>query len=116
VLRGRITRLEFVIAGEALGLVNSSAGALKGIDDANRAKAKLCGMKDEMEGQGSILRYLDTQSVARDMLRIVYAWDSWRDSLLVENVQGVGDAANRTKGQLHYLGFSYGKLCIGNTL
>jgi pimeloyl-ACP methyl ester carboxylesterase len=118
VLRGRFQRAEFGIAGEAIGLVDSSAGALRQIDDANRAKAKLCGMKDEMEGKGSILRYLDTQSVARDMLRIINAWDIWRDSLHVDKARGtgIGNVANSTKGQLHYMGFSYGKFGIGNIL
>ena len=73
ILRGRFQRAEFGIAGEALGLVSEGRVELRGIDDANRAKAKLCGMKDEMEGKGSILRYLDTQTVARDTLEIIDA-------------------------------------------
>ncbi|KAI4744717.1 hypothetical protein E4T50_04936 [Aureobasidium sp. EXF-12298] len=109
ILRGRFQRAEFGIAGEALGLVSEGRVKLRGIDDANRAKAKLCGMKDEMEGKGSILRYLDTQTVARNMLEIIDAWDDWRDSLLTDKARGtgIGDVANSTKAQLHYLGFSY---------
>lgn len=116
VLRERFNRAEFEIAGEGLGLVSEGRVKLRGIDDAYRAKAKLCGMKDGVQGEGSILRYLDTQSVARDFLRIVDAWDTWRDGLLVGKRQEVGDPANRTKGQLHYLGFSYGKLDMRNIL
>jgi hypothetical protein len=111
VLRGQFNRLEFSIAGEALGFVNSSAGSLRQIDEAHRAKAKLCGMKDQAQGNGSILRYLDTQNVARDLLKIVDAWDSWRDGLLVEGKinNDIEDTRDDDKGQLYYLGFSYGK-------
>jgi pimeloyl-ACP methyl ester carboxylesterase len=115
ILRGQFNRLEFSIAGEALGFVNLSAGSLRQIDEAQRAKAKLCGMKDQAQGNGSILRCLDTQNVARDLLKIVDAWDSWRDGLLVErgNNHEIENSTNDCKGQLDYLGFSYGQFdCI----
>jgi pimeloyl-ACP methyl ester carboxylesterase len=117
VLRGQFNSLEFSIAGEALGFVNSSAGSLRQIDEAHRAKAKLCGMKDHAHGNGSILRFLDTQNVARDLLTIVDAWSSWSDGLLVKEVidNGMEDSREDNKGQLFYLGFSYGKHLDANS-
>jgi pimeloyl-ACP methyl ester carboxylesterase len=112
ILRGQFNRLEFSIAGEALGFVNFSAGSLRQIDEAHRAKAKLCGMKDQAQGNASILRYLDTQNVARDLLGIIDAWSSWHDGLLVkgETNHDIEDSREDNKRQLFYLGFSYGKL------
>ncbi|KAI5195650.1 hypothetical protein E4T38_08970 [Aureobasidium subglaciale] len=106
ILRGEYNRVQFIIANEELGLVNSSQGALRQRDEANRAVAELCKMKDEIEGDGSILRYLDAQSVARDLLAVVDAWGRWRDTLFTK--QDELEVEGSTKGQLVYLGYSYG--------
>ncbi|KAI5200581.1 hypothetical protein E4T39_05710 [Aureobasidium subglaciale] len=105
ILRGQYNRAQFVITNEELGLVNTSQGSLKRRDEANTAVAELCKMKDDTEGDESILRYSDTQSVARDLLAVVDAWDEWRTIVTKQDQQEVNRS---TKGQLVYLGYSYG--------
>ena len=54
------------------------------LDTRARSLAKLCQEKDSLNGKDSILKYVHTPSVARDMLSIVDAWDEWTESLSSE--------------------------------
>lgn len=108
VLDAQFRRQQFAVANEFVGLVNSSAAALTQQNDAARAMAQLCKNKDDLLGASSILRHLDSQSVARDMLSIVDAWDLWLGELPT-NVPSSEKKKSDIKGSLVYWGFSYGK-------
>jgi pimeloyl-ACP methyl ester carboxylesterase len=103
ITRGRFNRLQFALSNEAVGLVNSTEGALMQRDSAARAVAQLCKQKDDHDGERSILRYLDTQSVARDMLCIIDAWDEWLETLEARTtLQTNAKVTERPKAMLNY--------------
>ncbi|KUJ21744.1 alpha/beta-hydrolase [Mollisia scopiformis] len=120
--RGLFHRLMWQLQGTEIGLVNSSSDSLAKLDTRARALAKLCENKDELHGKDSILRYVHTPSVARDMLSIIDAWDEWTETQRVESCHPVPEEmklsedpkddskALDTKGKLVYWGFSYGTL------
>lgn len=105
-------------SGLNIGTVNSSSDSLLKLDTRARTMAKLCQEKDSIYGQDSVLRYVNTPNVARDMISILDAWDEWRDGLQKEKapcrktakspVAEEETAISGTKGQLVYWGFSYG--------
>lgn len=130
IARGNYHRLLWNIQEKEIGLVNSSSDSLKKLDYRARTLAKLCQEKDTLYGQDSILKYVHTPSVARDMLSIVDAWDEWTATLNEQSndtpentgseIPGLeddeaavlrdskGSPSLDTKGKLVYWGFSYG--------
>lgn len=123
-IRGNFHRTMWLTAGRDIGNVNSSADTLEKLDTRARTIAKLCGEKDAVYGNNSILKYVHTPSVAHDMLSIVDAWDEWRARIGDLDKDEVGELQSRedkatepptasldTKGKLVYWGFSYG-VCI----
>ncbi|KAM0144039.1 hypothetical protein ACHAO1_000318 [Botrytis cinerea] len=128
--RGDYHRLLFNVAGQAIGLANTSSTALRHLDARAKAMAKLCAEKDSLSGQSSIFRHAGTPSVARDMISIIDAWDDWTSSMKEESAyydiadfdlpderepeNEPEDASLDTKGKLVYWGFSYGTL-LGST-
>ncbi|KAG4437872.1 hypothetical protein IFR05_006632 [Cadophora sp. M221] len=122
-IRGNFHRTMWQTAGRDVGNVNSSADTLQKLDIRARTVAKLCGAKDVVYGNNSILKYVHTPSVAHDMLSIVDAWDDWRERIGDSDhdkaedsttIQGQDEdqptASLDTKGKLVYWGFSYGTL------
>ncbi|TAQ89580.1 hypothetical protein B7494_g2083 [Chlorociboria aeruginascens] len=127
---GQFKRLLWHLSGKEIGLVNSTSGALLQMDARARSLAQLCKEKDAVYGKNSILRYVSTPNVARDMLSIIEAWDQWTGSLSgrchdssdaknqglelqkrqSEFIQGTLSLDLDTKGKLVYWGFSYGTL------
>nr|POE65645.1 hypothetical protein CFP56_58751 [Quercus suber] len=108
--KGQFERAQFAISNEAVGLVNSSEGALSQLDAAARAVGQVCAAKDKLQGQDSILRHVHTPNVARDMLSIVDSWDNWRDATLtMEQADVESKTLGSTKGKLVYYGLSYGQ-------
>lgn len=117
-IRGNFHRVIWSMAGRDVGTVNSSADTLQKLDTRARTIAKLCGEKDAVYGNNSILRYVHTPSVAHDMLSIVNAWDEWRERIGDSEFDEVGMSPSQiadeppvsldTKGKLVYWGFSYG--------
>lgn len=120
-IRGNFHRTMWQTAGRDVGNVNSSVDTLQKLDTRARTIAKLCGEKDAVYGNNSILKYVHTPSVAHDMLSIVDAWDAWReriggsdDAKFDENETPQDQEEERkaasldTKGKLVYWGFSYG--------
>ncbi len=119
-IRGNFHRTLWQTAGAGIGNVNSSSDSLQKLDIRARAVAKLCEEKDSVYNNNSILKYVHTPSVARDMLSIVDAWDEWRERIgdkdvEVEKSEQTTNSKNvvslNTKGKLVYWGFSYG---VGN--
>jgi pimeloyl-ACP methyl ester carboxylesterase len=113
------------ISGREIGIVNSSSVALQKLDLRARGMAELCQRKDKLYGEDSILKYVNTPNVARDMLSIIDAWDEWASTQnnatanLAATVEGMEDnpqsptdeshsSDQDTKGKLVYWGFSYG--------
>jgi pimeloyl-ACP methyl ester carboxylesterase len=130
-VQGSYHRFLWQQAGREIGLINSSSVALEKLDTRIRSIAKLCQTKDELYdyGDNSILRYVSTPNVARDMLSIVDAWDEWTSSLNEEPafdipikikqeplyVSADGNKFSEpyspdTKGKLVFWGFSYGTM------
>jgi len=124
-VRGEFHRMVWTLSGREIGIVNSSTVALQKLDNRARAVAQLCQTKDELYGEDSILKYVNTPNVARDMLSIIDAWDEWRATTLkagawdleeflrIEKRLSIPrDDSNEysldTKGKLVYWGFSYG--------
>lgn len=106
--------------------MNSSSDSLAKLDTRARALAKLCQDKDDLHGKDSILRYVSTPAVARDMISIIDAWDEWMETESqskmhchepdgkVEMEAELSEQERHdvevldTKGKLVYWGFSYG--------
>ncbi|KAL2075426.1 hypothetical protein VTL71DRAFT_369 [Oculimacula yallundae] len=117
-IRGNFHRTMWQTAGRDGGVVNSSVDTLQKLDLRARTLAKLCGEKDAVYGNNSILKYVHTPSVAHDMLSIVDAWDDWRkrigdiDDLELDENKNTDQPTSSlsTKGKLVYWGFSYGTL------
>ncbi|RDW94622.1 hypothetical protein BP5796_00385 [Coleophoma crateriformis] len=111
---GFLHRQEWLLQGVEIGTVNSTSRALQKHDARSRTIGKLCQQKDALYGNDSILKYVHTPSVARDMLSIVDAWDEWTDGLYknVNEAVPLYDQADplETRGKLVYWGFSYGTL------
>ncbi len=124
-VRGNYHRFLWRFSGSEIGIVNSSSVALQKLDKRARGVAELCQMKDELYGDDSILKYVNTPNVARDMLSIIDAWDEWTSTLndepanlavpveaKEENLHSptnkVDSSPIDTKGKLVFLGFSYG--------
>lgn len=116
--RGNSHRFLWTTSGKEAGNVVSSSDILHKLDVRARTVAKLCKEKDTLNGKDSILKYVNTPNVARDMISIVDAWDSWVDSISskskeieIETTDSPGDLYSlETKGKLVYWGFSYGTL------
>jgi hypothetical protein len=100
-------------------MVNESADGLLKWDARGRTVARLCEDKDGLGGKDSVLKFVDTSSVARDMISIIDAWDEWRDGLESQHppcqkskttkpIVETETSALDTKGKLVYWGFSYG--------
>jgi pimeloyl-ACP methyl ester carboxylesterase len=126
-VQGSYHRFLWSEAGKAIGFINSSDVALQQLDTRARSIAKLCQTKDEIYGDDSILKYVSTANVARDMLSIVDAWDEWTSTLNEESAsldtpfqvkeelsQSTADESQPydldTKGKLVFWGFSYGTM------
>lgn len=118
-LDGEFRRIMWGTSGREIGLVNSSHVALHKLDARARATGQLCGEKDTYYGDDSILKYVSTPNVARDMVSIIDAWDEWiaeqSGSLATDEAniaEEVHESTNSysldTKGKLVYWGFSYG--------
>jgi hypothetical protein len=124
-VRGNYHRMMWSLQSREIGSLSSSTDALQKMDARARALSKLCGNKDSLGGNDSIMKYAHTPSVARDMISIIDAWDEWVDSLTEEansqpcakNHEGeesfhrmIEDSSHAldTKGKLVYWGFSYG--------
>jgi pimeloyl-ACP methyl ester carboxylesterase len=120
--RGNSHRFLWDISGRETGNAISTTDSLHKLDVRARTVAKLCSEKDAINGKDSILKYVNTPNVARDMLSIVDAWDEWTETLSqdIEDVDleeeenmaspdGSSHALS-TKGKLVYWGFSYGTL------
>jgi pimeloyl-ACP methyl ester carboxylesterase len=125
--RGDFHRLTWRLSRSETGIVNSSSTSLRELDYAARVEAKLCQSKDEMFGENSILRHVDTPNVARDMLSIIDAWQDWRKSFIfrAEQKQSEDGAPLQERkarsvtsieekdvgpAKLKFWGFSYGTL------
>jgi pimeloyl-ACP methyl ester carboxylesterase len=130
-VQGSYHRFLWQQSGREIGFINSSSVALQKLDTRIRSIAQLCQTKDELYGyrDNSILRYVSTPNVARDMLSIVDAWDEWTSTLNEEPaldtpikvkqelVYGSADGTKfsepyspDTKGKLVFWGFSYGTM------
>ena len=122
-VRGSYHRFLWQQSGRELGNINSSSDALQKLDRRFRAMGSLCQAKDELYGDGSILKYVSTPNVARDMLSIVDSWDEWRSTLndepadldvpvekeeLHSSADGSKLSPPDTEGKLVFWGFSYG--------
>jgi hypothetical protein len=122
-VRGDYHRFLWANSGREIGIVNSSSVALQKLDIRARAVTSLCQTKDELYGDDSILKYVNTPNVARDMLSIIDAWDEWTSTLNeksedldvpVEIEDERSSVFNDdysvldTKGKLVFWGFSYG--------
>lgn len=108
IIRGEFNRMQWQLAGDSVGIVNSSDNALELLDQRARAVSALCKKRDVIDGDNSILRHSSTTNVARDMLSIVDAWDVWIGRKNPER------PFSDLQGQLLYWGGSYGTL-LGNT-
>jgi pimeloyl-ACP methyl ester carboxylesterase len=119
---GSYNRMMWENAGLEVGAVNSSSNSLLQLDVRARTIARLCQEKDDAHGKNSILKYVHTPSVARDMISIIDAWDKWRDAMNQESspchdskttasAEPEDAISNSTKGKLVYWGFSYGVSC-----
>jgi pimeloyl-ACP methyl ester carboxylesterase len=130
-VQGSYHRFLWQQAGREIGLINSSSVALEKIDTRIRSIARLCQTKDQLYEYRniSILSYVSTPNVARDMLSIVDAWDEWTNTLDEEPtlntpikvkqepvyVSADGTKFSEpysadTKGKLVYWGLSYGTM------
>ena len=126
-VQGAYHRFLWGEAGKGIGFINSSDIALQQLDSRFRSIGKLCQTKDELYGDDSILKYVSTPNVARDMLSIVDAWDEWTSTLNDDTTEldtsapcneemPESSAENNTpydldtKGKLVYWGFSYGTM------
>lgn len=124
-VQGAYHRFLWAQSGREIGLINSSDVALQQLDTRMRSTAKLCQTKDELYGDDSILKYVSTPNVARDMLSIVDAWDKWTGTLdseptgseppvavMEEEMHSSADENDPysldTKGKLVFWGLSYG--------
>jgi hypothetical protein len=112
---GLLQRVLWMMSGNEVGNVNSSSEALFKLDTRARTIAKLCQRKDLLAGKDSILRYVHTPSVARDMISIIDSWDEWMESesssepLAESSSSETSESADSdAKGKLSYWGFSYG--------
>ena len=135
VARGNYHRTMWEMSGKEVGNVNTTSGSLQKLDTRARTLAKLCEEKDSLNGKDSILKYVHTPSVARDMISIIDAWDEWTASLETQaaapchkevvapepkpgeadHETSEGQNALDTKGKLVYWGFSYGVCIYHNT-
>jgi hypothetical protein len=125
-VQGSYHRFLWQQAGRAIGFINSSSVALQQLDARIRSIAKLCQTKDELYGDDSILKYVSTPNVARDMLSVIDAWDEWTSTLNNEPAaldtpveikeedlffaDGNKQYSTDTKGKLVFWGFSYGTM------
>lgn len=128
--RGHYHRTIWDLMGREIGNANTTSGSLQKLDTRARTLANLCQEKDSLNGKDSILKYVHTPSVARDMISIVDAWDEYTASLDKESAASchskvetpeselnkqddevANDYPLDTKGKLVYWGFSYG-VCI----
>jgi hypothetical protein len=126
-VQGSYHRFLWQQAGRNIGFINSSSVALQQLDTRIRSIAKLCQTKDELYGDDSILKYVSTPNVARDMLSVIDAWDEWTSTLnnepaaldtpvevKEEDLFFTGDGSKQystdTKGKLVFWGFSYGTM------
>jgi hypothetical protein len=115
-VQGQFHRMLSQTSGREIGLTNSSEVALHKIDVRARSLGKLCGEKDSVNGNDSVLKYVSTPNVARDMISIIDAWDEWvaagggavPEKETVEARQSEQPHNLDTKGKLVYWGFSYG--------
>lgn len=118
-IEGQFHRMLWQTSGREIGLANSSEVALHKIDVRARGLGQLCGEKDSLYGNDSILRYVSTPNVARDMISVIDAWDEWRaaqseDSVLTHEPSEIENKASEqsydlnTGSKLVYWGFSYG--------
>jgi hypothetical protein len=112
---GLLQRILWILSGNEVGNVNSSSDALFKLDTRARTIAKLCQRKDVLHGKDSILRYVHTPSVSRDMISIIDAWDEWTasesssESFREGNSSEISESGDLdAKGKLSYWGFSYG--------
>jgi len=128
VARGNYHRMMWDISGKETGIVNSTSGSLQKLSTRASTMAKLCKEKDSISGRYSILKYVHTPNVARDMISIIDAWDEWTSSLESKSKStcrtkvatsepemgkpnheiSSGQEILDTKGKLVYWGFSYG--------
>ncbi|KAK4154075.1 hypothetical protein C8A00DRAFT_14797 [Chaetomidium leptoderma] len=98
---GLMHRLEWGNLNAAYGLVNESETALRFLEVGHRGVNELCSRKDG-QTKGGVLRWAGTEHVARDMVRMVDAWEEWVDG--EEGLEEHGEM----RGKLVYWGFSYG--------
>lgn len=110
-------RLTWQLGDQSVDLprVNDSATSLVNLVARARASCKLC---EDLGDENSILKYVGTPHVARDMLSIIEAWDDWTSKFMSAeeprpepSFPGSQDTAPpSTRGKLVYWGFSYGTL------
>jgi pimeloyl-ACP methyl ester carboxylesterase len=105
VWRGFFHRTAWEISGKGAGSITSDFHALSFLDSRVRGVSQLCKEMHDRLGVNSIFPYLGSTHTARDMLRIVDAWEGWRMS---DSITAEQRSNEFVRGKLVYWGFSYG--------
>ena len=116
VSEGLWKRVVWDMLGREAGIVNTTTASLSQLNTRVKGVTSLCHEKDEVNADNGIFRHVTTPNVARDMIRIIDAWDEWRALTLPSSVSSEEVPAKtdnlgyqlETKGKLMYWGFSYG--------
>jgi hypothetical protein len=68
------------LGGDEVGLVSSSNDALELLDQWTKARARLCKKKDSLYRVDSIIRYVSSPNMVRDIIPIIDVWNAWINS------------------------------------